>query len=72
MTDPLEPSIFREDVTNDKVRLYPKNARRGLEFMENRLIWAETIGITPTLRKLNYKHAVICSVEDSALNMLIS
>ena len=38
MTDPPELSPFKEDVTNNKVRLYPKNAGCSLEFMENLLM----------------------------------
>jgi hypothetical protein len=38
MTDPPELSPFKEDVTNNKVRLYLKNAGCSLEFMENLLM----------------------------------
>ena len=42
MIDPPELSPFnlkfKEDVTNNKVRLYPKNAGCSLEFMENLLM----------------------------------
>ena len=60
MTDPPELSPFKEDVTNNKVRLYPKNAGCSLEFMENLLMVGDivTTGSTsgnPNLRKLIYK-----------------